>query len=384
MSDSRYHIQLGIMNPEPRTQNPERGQALIKQLNAKINIQASSLTILKELSKDSEDTYLFGGCVRDACYSVLFENDNYSKPTDSDLLTTANESQIKKRFPKLYQNPIAENVFSCSGENYSDRIDIRCLPTSNMLFVKKDMKKYFDITINSILYNSTQRLIDPSGKGLVHLQDKIIDVFSPYQRSDRIDCLVRALRFQLRFDFKLSDKTFDAMVAQLPQGLYDVKNPHRMNMLLLKIFLGGEAKKILSRLLQPLSDNTRIYIVDLLFSPAISHALKTACQDSNKFNYLADIFEKTKKKWSIVSIYCLLLVFAEREKNLSAEKNKEYLKEIVDGNILFKAALTSEPIKLSMSEYSLFKKAVNNHRGNNKFNQLPAKEEDKLNQPSFF
>ncbi len=175
--------------------------------------------IIQTLNENGYLAYMVGGCVRD----IIMDN----IPYDYDITTSAKPEEIIKIFPKtiptglkhgtvsvIYDNNIYEvTTFRIDGL-YTDFRRPKDVVFSDSLF--EDVKRR-DFTINSIAYNDKEGFIDYfNGKN--DIENKIIrTVNDPYERfkEDALRIL-RGIRFCAKFDFKIEEKTFNAMKDLMP------------------------------------------------------------------------------------------------------------------------------------------------------------------------
>ncbi len=170
--------------------------------------------IIKTLSQNGYLAYLVGGCVRD----IIMNN----TPYDYDITTNATPDEIIKLFPHTVPTglkhgtvTVIEDAFTYEVTTFRiDGIYEDNRHPQNVTFstnLKDDLKRR-DFTINAIAYSEKEGFIDYFN-GIKDIENKIIrTVNNPYERFNE-DALriLRGIRFSSRFDFKIEDKTFQAM-----------------------------------------------------------------------------------------------------------------------------------------------------------------------------
>lgn len=170
--------------------------------------------IIEKLNENGYLAYMVGGCVRDIIMNNI--------PYDYDITTSAKPEEIIKIFPKtiptglkhgtvsvIIDNKIYEvTTFRIDGK-YTDNRRPDEVEFSTSLFL--DVKRR-DFTINSIAFNDKEGYID-FFNGKNDIENKIIrTVNDPYERfSEDALRILRGIRFCAKFDFKVEEKTFNAM-----------------------------------------------------------------------------------------------------------------------------------------------------------------------------
>jgi tRNA nucleotidyltransferase/poly(A) polymerase len=171
----------------------------------------SSVQVIKSLQDAGFIAVFAGGCVRDTALSL--------EPKDYDIATSAVVSDILGIFPDSVQVGKAFGVYLINGH------EVASLRTedsyfdgrhpSNVQFVQslEEDSKRRDFTINAMYY-------DPIANNTFDFHDgycdiaarKIKFVGSPDERikEDHLRIL-RAIRFAMRFDYRLDDKAFEAI-----------------------------------------------------------------------------------------------------------------------------------------------------------------------------
>ena len=188
--------------------------------NVKINLPMPVQFILNKLHNNGHEAYVVGGCVRDKIMGKM--------PHDWDICTNALPEQIievfkdQKVLPTGIQHgtvsivfddaPKPFNIFEVTtyrvdGEYKDNRHPEKVEFVSNL---KDDLSRR-DFTINAMAYNEREGLIDLFG-GTQDIENKVIRcVGNPTERFNE-DALriMRALRFSIRFGFKIDEATFNA------------------------------------------------------------------------------------------------------------------------------------------------------------------------------
>ncbi|MGC8981700.1 MAG: CCA tRNA nucleotidyltransferase, partial [Minisyncoccia bacterium] len=174
--------------------------------------------ILKKLLESGYQAYIVGGCVRD----LLLKR----KAKDWDITTNAKPEEIQKIFP----NSFYENRFGTVGVKTGledptlSVIEITTFRIEGKYFdfrhpeevkfadkIEDDLKRR-DFTINAMAVDINGKIIDLFD-GLKDLKKKIIrTVGNPEERFNE-DALrmMRAIRLACELDFKIDDKTFEAI-----------------------------------------------------------------------------------------------------------------------------------------------------------------------------
>jgi len=183
----------------------------------KIEIDKKAKKVIYMLESKGYNAYIVGGYLRD----ILLGR----KSQDIDITTDALPNEIIDVFKDIYKvietgvkygtvtviieaSPIEITTF----RSEQDYLDGR--RPQNISFekdIKADLSRR-DFTVNAMAYNDKDGLIDLFG-GKRDLEDKIIRcVGNPRERfkEDKLRIL-RAVRFETTFDFKIEDETFEAI-----------------------------------------------------------------------------------------------------------------------------------------------------------------------------
>lgn len=184
----------------------------------KIKLPSNVKTILSVLHNAGYDAYVVGGCVRD---SIMGKT-----PDDWDICTDATPDQMLDLFDKNCYKTIPTGIkhgtitvmlngigYECTtyriDGNYSDRRRPDNVTFTDNLI--KDLKRR-DFTINAMAYNEEKGLIDPFN-GKTDIQHRIIRCVGNAKDRFSEDALriMRALRFSVRFKFRLHPDTHRQM-----------------------------------------------------------------------------------------------------------------------------------------------------------------------------
>ncbi|MFA5093051.1 MAG: hypothetical protein WC543_03820 [Candidatus Omnitrophota bacterium] len=188
-------------------------------------------------SKESKmPAYLVGGFVRDLILQVI----------NFDLDITVEGSGIifaQKLAKKLKAKIIIHERFGTATLTLADglKVDIAttrneqyptsaALPTVSLGSLREDLNRR-DFTINamavSIARDQEQKLIDPFG-GKEDLKEGWIRVLHERSFCDDPTRVLRAIRFQQRFNFKIEPKTLGLLKQAIKNGLLNKVHAHRM------------------------------------------------------------------------------------------------------------------------------------------------------------
>lgn len=176
------------------------------------------LQLLLILQPFSSNIYLVGGCVRDILLNKTPKDFDLVCDIDLDLISQELQSngwkinEAGKQFLVMIatkNNHQLEIANFRNDGNYSDgrRPDSVSIATIEEDFLRRDF------TINAMYYNPlTNVFLDPSAKGLLDLQNKIVRFNGkPEQRvkEDKIRIL-RAYRFAKQLSFEIENKSLKA------------------------------------------------------------------------------------------------------------------------------------------------------------------------------
>jgi len=185
-----------------------------------MNFPQELIGICKVFQANGFETYIVGGSVRD----IIMKKD----PKDYDITTSASISDVERLFPECY---------STIGKNRED-LGTRAIKRGEMVYeitpyrkdglyvdnrhpesvefgvsLKDDLSRR-DFTMNAIAMNPlTEEIIDPF-KGRVDIEDHIVKCVGDADIRFQEDALriLRAIRFQSRLCFGLSNKTLKAVI----------------------------------------------------------------------------------------------------------------------------------------------------------------------------
>ena len=202
--------------------------------------------IIGQLESHGFEAYIVGGCVRDA---LLGRN-----PEDWDITSNALPKDIKRIFPVTIDTGIAHGTVTVrrNKKNYevtTYRVDGEYIDSrhpQNVTF-ERNLKEYLirrDFTINAMAYNDRVGVVDKFS-GLSDLKAKVIRcVEDPYRRfSEDALRMLRAVRFLAQLDFKLEDKTREA-IASLAGNLSRI-SAERICAEFIKIITGNHPEAVL-------------------------------------------------------------------------------------------------------------------------------------------
>jgi len=183
----------------------------------KIKIPENVKKIISTLENEGYETYIVGGCVRDALRGV--------RPVDWDLCTKAIPSEMKKTLKnfKLIETGVKHGTMTVvlTKKNYeitTFRLDGKYSDNrhpDNICFtenIKEDLKRR-DFTINAMAYNEGYGLVDTFG-GRKDLDKGIIKAVGNSDKRFEEDALriLRGGRFAAQFGFDIEDETFISMI----------------------------------------------------------------------------------------------------------------------------------------------------------------------------
>jgi poly(A) polymerase len=229
--------------------------------------------------------YFAGGCVRDIVRGVT--------PKDFDIATNATPDVVQQTFPRTYAVGahfgvivVVENGFQFEVATFrSDDayIDGRHPSAVHFSSPEEDAKRR-DFTINGMFYDpAAQKLIDFVG-GRIDLEAKLIRAIGePAQRfqEDRLRML-RAVRFATVLDYKIDNRTWEAIVANAPS----------INQI--------SAERIREELVRTFVSPNRVRGWDLLDQSGLMAAIlpemqsMKGCLQPEQFHPEGDVFEHTR------------------------------------------------------------------------------------------
>lgn len=171
-------------------------------------------TILTTLHNNGYESYIVGGCVRDALLNKI--------PDDWDITTSAKPCEVKRLFPRTFDTGIQHGTVTVRlnhnnyevttfriEDDYEDGRHPNTISFTNKL--SEDLKRR-DFTINAMAYNPTVGLIDLF-HGQTDLENKIIRCVGNAKERFEEDALriLRALRFSAQLHFQIEGNTLNAI-----------------------------------------------------------------------------------------------------------------------------------------------------------------------------
>ena len=174
--------------------------------------------VIEKLQKASFEAYIVGGCVRDFLLGI--------EPKDWDVTTNAKPEEIQKVFPdSFYEN----NFLTVTARTGSKKPELAEIEITTYRFEAKysdkrhpDEVKYAekleddlsrrDFTINAMAMDEKKKVIDLF-EGQKDLKNKIIRTVGKPEERFNEDALrmLRAVRFATVLDFKIEEKTKEAI-----------------------------------------------------------------------------------------------------------------------------------------------------------------------------
>ena len=201
--------------------------------------------IISRLEKADFEAYAVGGCVRD---SILQRS-----PEDWDITTSAKPEEVKKLFSAIIDTGLQHGTvtvviekegfevttFRLDGEYTDGRHPDRVAFTSSLT---EDLRRR-DFTINAMAYSEKTGLIDEFD-GERDLEDGVIRAVGEAKERFSEDALrmLRAIRFAGQLNFKIEEKTFDA-IKELSSNISKV-SVERIAKELEKLLLSGNPEYI--------------------------------------------------------------------------------------------------------------------------------------------
>lgn len=201
--------------------------------------------IISRLEKADFEAYAVGGCVRD---SILKRS-----PEDWDITTSAKPEEVKKLFSNTIDTGLQHGTvtvviekegfevttFRLDGDYTDGRHPDRVAFTSSLT---EDLRRR-DFTINAMAYSEKTGLIDEFD-GERDLEDGVIRAVGEAKERFSEDALrmLRAIRFAGQLNFKIEEKTFDA-IKELSSNISKV-SVERIAKELEKLLLSGNPEYI--------------------------------------------------------------------------------------------------------------------------------------------
>ena len=201
--------------------------------------------IISKLEKADFEAYAVGGCVRD---SILGRS-----PEDWDITTSAKPEEVKRLFSTTIDTGLQHGTvtvviekegfevttFRLDGDYTDGRHPDRVAFTSSLT---EDLRRR-DFTINAMAYSEKTGLIDEFD-GERDLEDGVIRAVGEAKERFSEDALrmLRAIRFAGQLNFKIEEKTFDA-IKELSSNISKV-SVERIAKELEKLLLSGNPEYI--------------------------------------------------------------------------------------------------------------------------------------------
>ena len=181
----------------------------------------SATKLIEILNKNNFDAYIIGGCVRDYILGI--------EPHDIDICTNAEPNTIVSILEdnNIHYTTVGIKygtvVAHMNGEEYeitTFRSDGQYSDNRKPDSVQFEADLINDVlrrdfTINAIAYNPVTEEITDYTDGCVDIRNKILRCIGDPNKRFKEDALriLRALRFSIKFGFKIEDKTSDAIHA---------------------------------------------------------------------------------------------------------------------------------------------------------------------------
>ena len=210
-----------------------------------ITLPTKAKQIISRLEKADFEAYAVGGCVRD---SILKRS-----PEDWDITTSAKPEEVKKPFSTTIDTGLQHGTvtvviekegfeittFRLDGDYTDGRHPDRVAFTSSLT---EDLRRR-DFTINAMAYSEKTGLIDEFD-GERDLEDGVIRAVGEAKERFSEDALrmLRAIRFAGQLNFKIEEKTFDA-IKELSSNISKV-SVERIAKELEKLLLSGNPEYI--------------------------------------------------------------------------------------------------------------------------------------------
>jgi poly(A) polymerase len=248
-------------------------------------MEKSAREIVHKLREHGHIAYFAGGCVRDIVRGET--------PKDFDIATDATPDIVQKIFPRTYAVGahfgvivVLENGFQFEVATFrSDDayIDGRRPTAVHFSSPEQDAKRR-DFTINGMFYDPIAEKVIDFVAGRADLMAKIIRAIGePAQRfqEDRLRML-RAVRFATVLDYKIDNRTWDAIAAKTA-AITEIS-----------------AERIRDELLRILLSPNRVRGWDLLDESGLMRAIlpevvaMKGCAQPEQFHPEGDVFEHTR------------------------------------------------------------------------------------------
>ena len=176
-----------------------------------------------------ENVYLVGGCVRDTLLGRETSDLDFCCSLSPEVIHQAFEDSLYfEKYGTVSFKHDKNHVTIAALRKESDYKDYR--HPGKVIFVKtieEDFRRR-DFTINSLYVDGNFDVIDPTGRGLKDLTNKIICLIGNFNQKLREDPLriLRACRFKLELGFTYSEETKKAMIEE--EHLIGQLNPQKI------------------------------------------------------------------------------------------------------------------------------------------------------------
>ena len=216
-------------------------------------IYNSSLNIIKKLQNNGFSAYIVGGTVRDILLDNSDKNINYG--SDVDIATSARPEEINALFDKTYnigaafgivnvvENGISFEVATFREETgYTDGRHPGLIKYTDS--PKRDAQRR-DFTINALFYDPFLDEILDFVDGQSDIKKGILRTIGPPEKRFSEDYLriLRAIRFGIRFNFKIDKPIINAIIKLAPK-LRELSK-ERVRDELIRILTGPKPEKAL-------------------------------------------------------------------------------------------------------------------------------------------
>jgi len=177
--------------------------------------------VVSELRNAGHKAYCVGGCARDTLLKIA--------PKEYDITTSATPEEVSKIFPHIVPIGVTFGVILViigqykfevatfrKDQSYSDGRHPDSVTYSTL--EQEDVLRR-DFTINGILYDPIEEEVIDHVGGIDDLENKIIrTIGDPYERfnEDKLR-MMRAVRFNSRYNFELDLNTFQAIEKLAPE-----------------------------------------------------------------------------------------------------------------------------------------------------------------------
>ena len=268
-------------------------------------MEKTARAVAARLRESGHVAYFAGGCVRDIVRGET--------PKDFDIATNANPEAVQKLFPHTYAVGahfgvilVVENGFQFEVATFrADDVYVDGRRPSAVHFSspEEDAKRR-DFTINGMFYDPVAEIVIDFVGGRADIGAKLVRAIGePAQRfaEDRLRML-RAVRFAAVLDYKIDNRTWDALVANAP-SINEI-SAERIRDELVRIFVSAN----------------RTPGWDLLDSSGLMRAIlpeidaMKGCAQPEQFHPEGDVFEHTRlmlqllpEKVSVPLVFSVLL-----------------------------------------------------------------------------